>query len=68
MILTIKNTRKINYPDFYKILITSKVAEKLNLQNDLPLVEIIEIKRINLLLQKKQRFLMKRKKFRLMLL
>ena len=43
--LTIKNTRKINYPDFYKILITSKVAEKLNLQNDLPLVEIIEIKK-----------------------
>ena len=65
--ITVKNVKRIDYPDFYKILITPKIAEKLNIQNDLPLVEIIEIKKINLLLRRKQRFLMK-KKFLLMLL
>ena len=43
--LTLPNTKKIDYPDFYKILITKKVAEKINLNSELPLVEIIEIKK-----------------------
>lgn len=43
--LTLPNTKKVDYPDFYKILITKKVAEKINLNNELPLVEIIEIKK-----------------------
>ncbi len=43
--VTIKNTKKIDYPDFYKILITQMVADKLNLNKDLPLVEILEIKK-----------------------
>ena len=29
--ITIKNHKKINYPDFYKILITERVANKLNM-------------------------------------
>ena len=47
--LVIKNFKKIDYPDFYKVLITQEVANKLNLNKDLPLVEILEIKKINLL-------------------
>ena len=43
--LTLPNTKKIDYPDFYKILITKKIAEKINLNTELPLVEIIEIKK-----------------------
>jgi hypothetical protein len=43
--LILKNIKKINYPDFYKILITKNVADKLNLDNQLPLIEILEIKK-----------------------
>ena len=43
--LTINNYKRIRYPDFYKILITEKVAEKLSLDPKFPLVELIEIKK-----------------------
>ena len=43
--IIIKNTKKINYPDFYKILITEKVANKLNLIEEFPFVEVLEIKK-----------------------
>ena len=43
--LIIKNTKRINYPDFYKILMTEKVAKKLKINNDVPFVEILEIKK-----------------------
>ena len=43
--LILKNTKRIKYPDFYKVLITSNVAEKLNLDPNLPLLEIIEVKK-----------------------
>ena len=43
--IIIKNTKKINYPDFYKILITEKVANKLNLTEEFPFVEVLEIKK-----------------------
>jgi hypothetical protein len=43
--IILKNLKKTEYPEFYKILITIPVAKKLNLRNDLPLVEIIEIKK-----------------------
>jgi len=43
--IVVKNTKRINFPDFYKIIITEPIAEKLNLDKDLPLVEIIEIKK-----------------------
>ena len=43
--LVLKNIKRIKYPEFYKILITQPVAEKLNLNKDLPIIEIIEIKK-----------------------
>ena len=43
--IILKNNKKFDYPEFYKILITQSVADKINLHKDLPLVEIIEIKK-----------------------
>ena len=43
--LVLKNIKRIRYPDFYKILITQAVAEKLKLDNTLPLLEIVEVKK-----------------------
>ena len=43
--VVLKNVKRIKYPNFYKILITEPVAQKLKLNLDLPLLEIIEIKK-----------------------
>ena len=43
--LVLKNIKRIKYPDFYKVLITKSVAEKLNLKINLPILEIEEIKK-----------------------
>ena len=43
--LVLKNNKKSQYPDFYKILITKPVAEKLNIDVELPIIEILEIKK-----------------------
>ena len=43
--MVLKNIKRIKYPDFYKVLITKPVAEKLNLDPNLPLLEIIEVKK-----------------------
>ena len=43
--IVLKNIKRIKYPDFYKVLITQPVADKLNLSKDLPILEIIEIKK-----------------------
>ena len=43
--IILKNSKNIQYPDFYKILITEPVAQKLNLENNLPLIEVIEVKK-----------------------
>ena len=43
--LILKNIKRIQYPDFYKILITQPVVNKLQLNTDLPIIEIIEIKK-----------------------
>ena len=43
--IILKNSKRFEYPDFYKIVITESVANELNLQADLPLVEIIEVKK-----------------------
>ena len=43
--IVLTNVKRIRYPDFYKILITQPVAEKLNLNINLPILEIIEIKK-----------------------
>ena len=41
----VRNSKRIKYPDFYKIIITQKVANELNIDKDLPLIEILEIKK-----------------------
>ena len=43
--IIIKNSKKVKFPDFYKILMTKPLAEKLNINSEIPLVEIIEIKK-----------------------
>ena len=43
--IVLKNVKRIRYPDFYKILITESVAKKLNLNSELPILEIMEIRK-----------------------
>ena len=51
--IILKNSKRFEYPDFYKILITKPVAEEINLEIDLPLVEIIEVKKNKSFIAKK---------------
>ena len=60
--LTIRNLKRIKYPDFYKILITKKVAEKLGIQSDFPLIEILEIKKNKSFIAKKAKIYSEEKK------
>ena len=43
--LVLKNLKRIRYPEFYKVLITEAVAEKLKLDKNLPILEIVEVKK-----------------------
>ena len=43
--IILRNSKKFQYPEFYKIVITQPVAEEINLKEDLPLVEIMEVKK-----------------------
>ena len=43
--IILKNSYKLNYPDFYKILITKTISEKLSLDEDFPFVEVEELKK-----------------------
>ena len=43
--IVLKNVKRIKYPEFYKILISKSVSEKLSLNKDLPIIELIEIKK-----------------------
>ncbi len=43
--IILKNDKRFNYPEFYKIVITEPVASEINLSQDLPLVEIMEVKK-----------------------
>ena len=43
--MVLKNLKRIDYPDFYKVLITEPVAIKLKIDKELPLIEILEIKK-----------------------
>ena len=60
--LVLKNIKRIKYPDFYKILITKPVAEKLDLKLDLPIIEIIEIKKNKSFVAKKAKIFNEEKK------
>ena len=56
------NLKKIDYPDFYKLLMTKEVAKKLNIKNDLPLIEILEIKKNESFVAKKAKIYNEEKK------
>ncbi len=43
--MILKNKKRIKYPDFYKILITKPIMKELELNIDLPILEISEIKK-----------------------
>ncbi len=43
--IILKNSKRFQYPEFYKIVITKLVADEINLKTDLPLVEVIEVKK-----------------------
>ena len=43
--IVLKNNKRFSYSNFYKILITQPVAEKLKLNTNKPFVEIIELKK-----------------------
>ena len=43
--IVLKNIKRIRYPNFYKILITKPVADELDLNTKLPILEISEIKK-----------------------
>ena len=43
--LVLKNIKRIRYPEFYKLLVTEVVAEKLKLDKNLPILEIVEVKK-----------------------
>ena len=60
--LVIKNNKKINYPEFYTILITEKVAEELNINSNFPFVEISEIKKNKSFVAKKAKIYKEEKK------
>ena len=51
--IILKNKKNINFPKFYKIMITEPVATELNLKKDLPIIELIEIKKNKSFIAKK---------------
>jgi len=53
--IILKNSKKIIFPDFYKILITNAVAKEINLKKDLPLVEVLEINKNKSFIAKKSK-------------
>lgn len=60
--IVLKNIKRIKYPSFYKILITNEVAKKLDLNPELPLLEIIEIKKNKSFVAKKAKIYKEEKK------
>ena len=49
----IKNGKKVDYPEFYKVLITENIASQLGLDMDYPYIEIEEIKKNKSFIAKK---------------
>ena len=60
--VVVKNYKRIDYPDFYKILISEEVANKLKINYKLPFVEIIEIKKNKSFIAKKAEIFTEEKK------
>ena len=49
----LKNSYKLEYPDFYKVLITKSIANKIGLNENFPYVEVEELKRNKSFIAKK---------------
>ncbi len=60
--IIIKNYKKTVYPNIYKILITKPIADELELNPELPLVEIIEVKKNKSFVAKKAKIFNEEKK------
>ncbi len=60
--LTLKNQKRLKYPEMYKILITKPVADKLDIDSKLPLVEIMELKKNKSFVAKKAKIFNEEKK------
>jgi len=60
--IVLKNIKRIKYPEFYKVLITQPVAEKLKLSSEFPILEIVEIKKNKSFVAKKAKIFNEEKK------
>ena len=60
--IILKNNKRADYPDFYKILITKPVANKINLNENLPFVEIIELRKNKSFVAQKSKIFKEEKK------
>ena len=60
--IILKNDKRIKYPDFYKILITKPVANKINLNENMPYVEIIELRKNKSFVAQKSKIFKEEKK------
>jgi hypothetical protein len=60
--MILKNSKGFDYPEFYKILISKPVALKLNIDNEIPLVEILEIKKNKSFIAEKAKIYQEEKK------
>ena len=60
--IVLKNIKRIRYPNFYKILITEAVVDELEINRDLPILEITEIKKNKSFVAKKAKIYNEEKK------
>ena len=60
--IILKNSKNFDYPEFYKISITGAVANEINLDKKLPLVEILELKKNKSFVAKKAKIFNEEKK------
>tara|TARA_B100001057_G_C22810156_1_gene935088 strand:- start:810 stop:1550 length:741 start_codon:yes stop_codon:yes gene_type:complete len=60
--IILKNSISGKYPDFYKVSISNSVANEINLDKKLPLIEILEIKRNKSFVAKKAKIFNEEKK------
>ena len=60
--IILKNSIRGKYPDFYKVSISNSVANELNLDKKLPLIEILEIKKNKSFVAKKAKIFSEEKK------
>ena len=60
--IVLKNIKRIDYPDFYKILITEPVVNELDLNREFPILEIIELKKNKSFVAKKAKIFNEEKK------